>query len=175
MSEVERFWSTLRPEVGWLHVQLRRLGVPTVDVEDVTQEVLVQVFQRWMEFDGRRALRPWLMAFAHRVAANHRRHRKRHPEHRNDGSGSDEWPDPADGAEDVLAARQARAMVLEALDDLDLDRRSVFVMIELEEMTASEIASAFDLPLNTVYSRLRLARQDFASAVQRVKLRRGLR
>ena len=41
------------------------------------------------------------------------------------------------------------------------------MLAELEEMTAPEIASALDIPLNTAYSRLRAARQAFEQALAR--------
>ena len=45
------------------------------------------------------------------------------------------------------------------------------VMAELDGATAPEIAEALGIPLNTAYSRLRVARQRFADAARR--LRRG--
>jgi RNA polymerase sigma-70 factor (ECF subfamily) len=43
----------------------------------------------------------------------------------------------------------------------------VFVLAELEQMSAPEIATLLGVPLNTVYSRLRLARLEFSKAVMR--------
>ena len=47
------------------------------------------------------------------------------------------------------------------LESLDPDKRAVFVMAELEQMTAPEIAVALSANANTVYSRLRAARIAF--------------
>jgi RNA polymerase sigma-70 factor (ECF subfamily) len=47
---------------------------------------------------------------------------------------------------------------------LDPRKRDVFVLAELEEMTVPEIAEAMGIPLNTAYSRLRAARQEFNEA-----------
>jgi RNA polymerase sigma-70 factor (ECF subfamily) len=55
---------------------------------------------------------------------------------------------------------------MKALDGLDLDRRAVFVMHELDEIPMPEIARTLAIPLNTAYSRLRLARADVAQAIQ---------
>jgi RNA polymerase sigma-70 factor (ECF subfamily) len=68
-----------------------------------------------------------------------------------------------------LAESEARAMLMKALDGLDLDRRAVFVMHELDEVAAPEIAAALAVPLNTVYSRLRLARADVAASIRRLR------
>jgi RNA polymerase sigma-70 factor (ECF subfamily) len=53
------------------------------------------------------------------------------------------------------------------LEQLDPAKREVFVLAELEEMTMPEIAEAIGIPLNTAYSRLRTARQEFNAAYER--------
>jgi RNA polymerase sigma-70 factor (ECF subfamily) len=58
---------------------------------------------------------------------------------------------------------------MKALDGLDLDRRAVFVMHELDEIPVPEVANTLAIPLNTAYSRLRLARVDVAAAIQRFR------
>lgn len=71
-----------------------------------------------------------------------------------------------------LAAAQDRALVLAALETLDHERRVVFVAAEIEELSMPEVAAALGIPLNTGYTRLRLARADFAAAVGRLRPRR---
>jgi RNA polymerase sigma-70 factor, ECF subfamily len=61
------------------------------------------------------------------------------------------------------------------LESLDMPKREVFILTELEEMTAVEIAGALAVPINTVYSRLRAARQEFEEALARDAARRGER
>ena len=73
--------------------------------------------------------------------------------------------------QDELVRAEAMEILYRLLDQLPAERRSVFVMAELEEMSASEIAEAARLPLNTVYSRLRLARRDFEAALKRLRVR----
>jgi RNA polymerase sigma-70 factor (ECF subfamily) len=53
------------------------------------------------------------------------------------------------------------------LDGLDEAKREVFVLAELEELSAPEIAQALGINLNTVYSRLRAARQTVEAAAAR--------
>jgi RNA polymerase sigma-70 factor, ECF subfamily len=62
--------------------------------------------------------------------------------------------------EDAEAARTVNAILSTMLEE----QREVFVLAELEQLSAPEIAEALDVKLNTVYSRLRLAREAFASA-----------
>ncbi len=71
--------------------------------------------------------------------------------------------------ERALEASEQRALVLRALDALDDDKRAVFVLHELDAEAMPSIAEALSIPLNTAYSRLRAAREEFASAVRRLR------
>jgi len=77
--------------------------------------------------------------------------------------------DGAPSPHERLVGTEARAVLMKALDGLDLDRRAVFVMHELDEIPVPEVASTLGIPLNTAYSRLRLARVDVAAAIQRFR------
>ena len=56
--------------------------------------------------------------------------------------------------------------MLAILDTLDEDKRIVFALVELEQLSVPEVARILELNLNTAYSRLRLARQAFEAAVK---------
>ena len=47
--------------------------------------------------------------------------------------------------------------------------RAVFVLMEIEQLTAPETADALGVNLNTVYSRLRLARRDYNETLERLR------
>jgi len=68
--------------------------------------------------------------------------------------------------EAALAETQSRALVLRALDRLPLDQRAVFVASEFDETSVSDLAEHLGLSVNTLYSRLRLARARFAAAIK---------
>ena len=77
-------------------------------------------------------------------------------------------PEPAEHAPDVLLAKaQAAELLIRVLQELDQDSREVFVLAELEEMTAVEIGEILSLSPNTVSSRLRAARRAFDASVRR--------
>ena len=64
--------------------------------------------------------------------------------------------------------------MLEILDELDPDKREVSALTELEQLTAPEVAEPLGVPLNTIYSRLRLARVRFEQGLARRAALRGL-
>lgn len=151
---------------------LRRLGVREADLEDVAQEVFIVVHRRLADYDPDRPFRPWVSGIAHRVAL---RERRRPRNRREDLTGPEVFEKRASDPtqERALAAAQRRARVLGALEALDEKRRPVFVMHELQGMPCPEIAAALDVPLNTVYTRLRAARGTFRAAVSRLRLAGG--
>ena len=152
---------------------LRRLGVRESDLGDATQEVFVVVHRRLSDFDPTRPIWPWLVGIAHRVAAAERR-RARHRRERLTEAATlartaDGGPDP----ETVAVTVQRRNRVFDALDALDTDRRVVFVLHEMDGIPCPQIAEVLGVPLNTVYSRLRVAQGRFKAAINRLRLQKG--
>ncbi len=138
---------------------LRTFGVPDAGLDDAAQDVFVVVHRRLPEFEGRSAITTWLFAIARRVAGSHRR---------KDGRTEPLVDEPA-GTSDTFAAlsrAQAAATVMSILETMDDDKRIVFALVELEQLSVPEVARMLDLKLNTAYSRLRLARHAFELAVR---------
>jgi len=147
---------------------LRRLGVPSADIEDLTHDTFLAVFKSWHAYDATRPLRPWLFGFALRIAADHRRLAR----HRVEVSRT--APDVADqgqSAVDQLLQKERERLAHAALQAVELSRRAVFILYELDGATLPEIAAALAIPVGTASSRLRLAREDFTAAVKRLALR----
>ena len=167
-------WGVARPtfrEIYEAHFDfvwrsLRRLGVDSAQLEDVAQEVFVVVHRRLGEFEGRSSLKTWIYGIASRVAHTARRSAARR---RTEPLGAVECGGP--GPHRATEAAQAARLVHALLEAVPEDRREVFVLAELEQMTAPEIADAMGIPINTVYSRLRVARKEFDAAVKRHNLR----
>jgi RNA polymerase sigma-70 factor (ECF subfamily) len=158
-SEFDYVWHTLR-----------RLGVREADLEDLTHDVFFAVYQRGESYDPSRPLRPWLFGFAFRVASSYRRRSR----FRHEVAGEPiDLPAEGPSALDRAVQRQTADLAREALDSLELGRRAVFILHELDEFAMPEVASALEIPLNTAYSRLRLARAELTAAVHKLR-ERGL-
>jgi RNA polymerase sigma-70 factor (ECF subfamily) len=65
--------------------------------------------------------------------------------------------------------------VLKFLEGVSAEKRDVFVLSVLEELSAPEVAEILGVKLNTVYSRLRLVRADFRAALDKVAAREASR
>ncbi len=149
---------------------LRRLGVPEADVPDAAQEVFLVVLRRLGEFEGRARLTTWLFRICLRVTQERHRHVRTRREQL-DEQAIDDCIDEQGDLGQQAERREQVAQLDEALARLDLDQRAVFVLFELEEMSGEEISEALSIPLGTVYSRLRLGREAFRKAFQRVQAR----
>ena len=141
---------------------LRRLGVREADVDDVCQEVFVVVARKLAEFEGRSTLRTWIYGICIRTASAHRR-LARHRE-----TPTEDVPERvAEGTpHESLARNRALAALDRALSSLDDDKRTVFVLYEIEELGMAEIAEIVGCPLQTAYSRLHAARDKVQTALK---------
>lgn len=163
-ATAEAFRLLYEREFEYVLRTLRRLGIRQADLEDLVHDVFVVVHRRLGDYDASRPIRPWLFGISYRVASDHRR--RAHVQ-REIGVDAPETACPAPGPEALAQAAEARDLVLAALSDLDLPFRAALVLHDLDGCTAPEIARVLEVPLNTVYSRVRLAREKFATAVAR--------
>jgi RNA polymerase sigma-70 factor (ECF subfamily) len=143
---------------------LRRMGVATALLDDATQDVFIVAHRQLASFEGRSSLKTWLCAIALRVAHDYRRSAKRRGwlvPFRETNTPSTR-PTPLEHVQQVEAA----GLLNRFLDSLDESKRVVFILSELEEMTAPEISRAVGASVNTIYARLRTARRLFVEAVR---------
>jgi RNA polymerase sigma-70 factor (ECF subfamily) len=146
---------------------LRRLGVRPFQLEDAVQDVFVVVQRRLSGFEFRSSIRTWLFGIALRVAKAHRRR----PGPPTVELLEDELVGMSTDPHEAALETEAAILVQRVLDGLSEERRAVFVLAELEEFTAAEIAESIGIPPNSVYSRLRLARRDFEAGLRRLRAR----
>lgn len=150
----------------------RRLGVAPDAIDDVVQETFLVVHRRLSE--GRSSsLRTWVYGITAHMVRNHRRSLRRKSPHVIGAPGPD--PDAVesrvDGPEVSAQKAEAARTLHKILESLDEEKREVFVLMELEQLTANEVAEALDVKVNTVYSRLRLARESFEASIERLHAR----
>jgi RNA polymerase sigma-70 factor (ECF subfamily) len=149
---------------------LVRLGVPESDVADAVQDVFVVVHRRLPEFEGRAKPTTWLFEICLRVASDRRNLAHLRREVPSDDPSLSDIEAPGDEMA-ALERREARALLDRILNRMPEAQRIAFVLFELEQMTAEEIAELLDVPVGTVRSRLRLARVGFRQAVRRLQAR----
>ena len=149
------FDAVFSENVGFVGQCLRRLGVRSAELEDVTHEVFVAVYRKLGDYDAGRPLRAWLFGFAYHTALRY----KDLARHEREVFGEmPEMTDESPSSEDRAMASQTRTRLQRALDTLPIEQRAVFVLHDIEDAAMPEVAETLGMPLNTAYSRLRIAR-----------------
>ncbi len=149
---------------------LRRMGVPPGSMDDAAQDVFLVVHRKLASFQRRSSVKTWLFGIVARVAHDYRRSEKRKgdPVRRGEPTALDRLPDRVTPGPMQRAEQSASIRLLDGLlAQLTPEKRDVFFLAELEQMTAPEIGEALGVPLTTVYSRLRAARSEFEEALSR--------
>lgn len=142
----------------------RRFGVLDAELDDTMHEVFLVVQRRLHEYDGRAAVTTWLYMLTRGVCSNHMRGRRR-AQRRLRAVEREPQQSAPDDPERVAQTREAAEFVRRFLTGLDVDKRLIFELVELEGHSVTEVARAVQIPVNTAYSRLRAARAAFHSAV----------
>ena len=150
----------------------RRMGLGAADAEDVVQEAFVVVHRRLAEFEGRADIKTWVFKILLHLVRHHFRTHLRRP-----GDRAVDDPGSVHGlvTEQDPAAALERSEAVDVLDrllgQLDDDKREVLVLAEIEQMTLAQIAEVTGANPNTVASRVRAARQEFAKLLLRFQAR----
>jgi RNA polymerase sigma factor (sigma-70 family) len=137
---------------------VRRATNDASDVEDVVHVTFMTAARAASNFDGRQSCRPWLVGIAARLL--HRRKR-----------GMSRWARALreltvrEGERHTdphreLSARDEVNRLSAALEKLTEPKRIVLLLAETEGLSSEEIASALQIPVGTVWTRLHHARRD---------------
>ncbi|MDF2692280.1 MAG: polymerase sigma factor RpoE [Labilithrix sp.] len=149
---------------GFVWRTLKYQSVAERDLDDLSQEVFLIIFQKLPEFEPHGSLRSWIYGITIRVAMGYRK-RARHrleilvdetPEAKADPSASTE-------VDRISDKRQFTAL----LARLDEDKREVFVLHTIENVPMAEVAEMIGVPLKTAHSRLATARKQLLEMISK--------
>lgn len=149
---VERHHS---PLLGFLY---RLTGGDRALAEDLVQETFLRVLRSIGQFHPGRPFKPWLYAIATNIARDH--FKQAEMQHADSASDSEaQWEsagDPADGPEARLLIDGEARQVAAAVTALPLHQREAVILRYYQDLSLADIASALDVPVGTVKSRLNL-------------------
>jgi RNA polymerase sigma-70 factor (ECF subfamily) len=154
---------------AFVYRNARRLGVPQSAADDVTQDVFLVIHRRLGEYDGRASLRSWVYGVLVNTVRGYRRtaRRKHHAlvgrENLDDFGAAATEANPERRAQ----GRQEMEMFLSLLGELNDEQRELIVLADLEQLNVSEIAACTGTNVNTLQSRLRVARETLRSKLAR--------
>lgn len=156
----QAFATAYREHLNWMLHTVRRLGVSAAEHEDVVHDVFSTAWLRLADYDSTRPIRPWLFGIAFRIVSNRKVTKSSNEVLEAD---LDMRMGAVDKPDELLQREATRQHVLKALEALPLEQRALFVGHDIEATPVIELARELEVPLNTAYSRLRLARQRFES------------
>lgn len=160
---LEYLFRTYADDVCRIVARLLGPGASEADVDDLAQQVFLAVHRALPRFRGDSQVRTWIYGISARVVLQHLRGWRRYRamiERFEATAGLAEAPQ---GLEEAVAQREALRRVWAALLRIKPERRVVFVLFEIEGLSAAEIGGALGLSEEAVRSRLRRAREDLSA------------
>jgi RNA polymerase sigma-70 factor (ECF subfamily) len=162
------FGTIVREHSRYVLGLLRRLGVEPGDVDDVGQEVFLAIHAQLSAFEGRSSLKTWLCGICRHKAGDYRRKalRRRSLFNARPLEPEARFEDPQDG----LLRKEGAELLHQALAKLPEEQLEVFVLYEIEELAMKDVAKAVGCPIDTAYTRHRVARQRVQAFFRRAAL-----
>lgn len=170
LNTTPRLTALVKAHLSFVWRVLRRRGLSPAEADDAAQQVFM-VLHRKIDTVMEGAEKGFLFRTAHLVAQDVYRARKRDLERTDTGADTETISSSADNPEDSMDRAQARAVLDMLLAKLSEERRTVFVLYELEQLELAEIAEVMETPIGTVASRLTRARADFQRELERHRAR----
>ena len=162
-----RLREVVRDHLDFTWRSLRRLGLPAPLADDGAQRVFLVLSDRLDDIKVG-SERAFLFKTALHVASSEKRAFTRR---RETSLGDADSVDGAPAPDEALDRHRARGVLERLLEEMEMELRAVFVLFELEELTTAEIAATLEIPMGTVSSRLRRAREEFQRAAKRYQAR----
>ena len=138
---------------------------------DRCQEIFVKAWKALPKFEARSGFFTWLYRIAHNVCYDHLRSRKYESAGEFDDSMEVVSPDPAavtvprptEMPDRQMTNQEIKAAVMEAINQLSPDHKSVILLKEIDDLSYKEIADITGCSMGTVMSRLFYARKKLQS------------
>jgi RNA polymerase sigma-70 factor (ECF subfamily) len=142
--------------------------VPERDLPDAVQDVFVVAHAKLSDFEARSRIETWLYGICLRLASD----RRRSAASRLEVYGHEtERVSDARAPTEATERREGLELLERILSALPLEQRAVFVLFEIDALSCDAIAELLEIPLGTVYSRLRLARSGFRKKLDQLHAR----
>ncbi len=145
---------------------LRMMG-NSEDALDCAQEAMLNAYRAFDRFHGDNQGKTWFLRIAHNVCIDQLRKRRNIVSL---DSLREEGFDPADqhtlSPYAQLEQKERRELLREAVEELPDDQKAVIVLRDFQDLSYEEIGEALDIPLGTVKSRLKRAREKIKQILQ---------
>ncbi len=138
------------------------------DAKEASQEVFLTVYRKLAGFSHRSSLKTWLYRITTNTAINHIRKRTKEQDRTIPYHDEIEMLDSANQVDDNIDQQHREKLVTSLLSGLNLDQRTCIVLRNIEGLSYEEIATALEININTVRSRLKRGREKLLSMGKKV-------
>lgn len=174
-SKAERFEELAAQHERAVYLLCLRMMGNSEDALDCAQEAMLNAYRAFERFHGDNQGKTWFLRIAHNVCIDQLRKSK------NVVSLDllrEEGFDPADqktlSPYAQLEEKERRDMLREAVQELPEEQRAVMVLRDFQDLSYEEIGEALSIPLGTVKSRLKRAREKIKQILlQKTELSSG--
>lgn len=156
----DRFEESVLPHLNAAYNLARWLTRNEQDAEDVVQESYLRALRSFDSFQLGRDARAWLLKIVRNTYYTWRQRNRPHEvvtqfeENAREAAATDASPETA------LIEKANAELIRQAIENISLEYREVFILRELEQLSYKEIAQIVDVPLGTVMSRLSRGRKE---------------
>jgi len=153
----------------------RVIGEPDA-AEDATQEAFISAYKKLHTYRGG-SFKSWLLRIVSNACYDEFRRRKRQPvvpltPENDQGEDLESAPwleDPGEDPEQFTQRKELSSAIQTCLDRLDIEFRTVVVLVDIQGLDYASAAAAVDSPLGTVKSRLARARKGLQDCLRQFK------
>ena len=138
-------------------------------MDDLIQQTFMGLLEARERYRGEGTFRSFLYGIAFNTLRDHLRARRREEERIDFGVSS--VHDLAPGASEVLAARREERLLLEGLRRIPVEHQALLELYFWEPLSAPEIAAVLEVPVGTVRTRIRRAKQLLEAELRRLEPR----
>lgn len=183
MADQELFEQDVAELIPQLYGMALRLARNRPDAEDLVQEALLRAYRGYHTFRAGTNLKAWLFRILTNTFINEYRRRSRRPRETELDESGGVLPYPSHtprfqswskAPEDHLIEQIFESDIVEAIESLPVIYRIPVLLADVEGLSYKEIASALDLPMGTVMSRLHRGRNALRKALWEYASKRGL-
>lgn len=143
------------PHMQFLYSFAYRMTGNEEDAKDLVQETYLKAFRFWDQFEPGTNVRAWLFKIMKNSYINKYRKRIKEP---NNKIADDESFETLDFQEHIFE-NIFEDEIIEALNKLPDEYRTIVILADIEEQTYEEIAKFLSIPIGTVRSRLHRGRK----------------
>jgi RNA polymerase sigma-70 factor (ECF subfamily) len=151
-----------------IYFTVRKIVLDHDDTNDIVQDTFVKTYQNLHRFDEQFPFYPWLRRIALNTTLNHQAkiYRKRESASISELEESNQIESDNGNPLGEMMHHELQDKIIEAMEQLPLDQRVVFILRTNEELSYQEIGEQLEISTGTVMSRLSRARAKLKELLQ---------